>query len=66
MDPQHSMHVDTGCLYDNRILGGRVGLYSFSQEDVHFMNLHYQSLSSNARAELQAQCDAEKTDSNNV
>ncbi len=58
MDVEQSMQLDTGCLCDPRIVGGKVGLYSFSQEDVHFLNLHYTSLSSEKTAQLQSQCSS--------
>ncbi|XP_019856518.1 PREDICTED: cartilage oligomeric matrix protein-like isoform X2 [Amphimedon queenslandica] len=39
------MIVDTGCLCDMGLKGGRLGVFAFSQQNVIFSNLHYECLS---------------------
>ena len=49
------MFLDSGCVCDAQIKGGRLGLYVFSQEGVIFSNLMYGCLRVEDNTSLQ-QC----------
>ena len=51
------MFLDSGCVCDAQIKGGRLGLYVFSQEEAIFSNLMYGCLRAEDNASLQ-QCRA--------
>lgn len=53
---ESGMFDDTGCICDGAVVGGRLGLYVFSQEKVIFSNLRYSSLGAEEEAAL-AQCE---------
>lgn len=55
---ESGLFLDTKCLCDDQIKGGRLGLYVFSQEKVNFSNIRYGSLSITEEASF-AQCKAE-------
>jgi hypothetical protein len=48
------MVIDTNCICNMGIKGGRLGVFEFSQPDVIFSNLHYKCLSS---TDLADQCE---------
>ena len=48
------MIVDSGCVPDTAIKGGRLGLYVFSQEHIIFSNMRYACLSTDEEKALSA------------
>lgn len=44
MEKNSEVIADSGELFDNELAGGRLGLYSFSQDGVFWSNLRYECL----------------------
>ena len=57
MYTEAGMFLDTGCVCDNMVKGGRLGLYVFEQADLLFSDLSYRCLS-HEQQEALSQCQA--------
>lgn len=57
MYTENGLFLDSGCVCDNKVKGGQLGLYVFEQADVLFSDLSYRCLNQ-AQQDALTQCQA--------